>query len=100
MPQLPTPAMTTHRAIDLSDEHKAFIASMTDNEFRRWLFANVDFLACQCGTKGSMVSERIVVTKEASCGLPVSVASRFYLAREYYRTTTYRRIFAEQEVVA
>lgn len=95
-----TPTTTPPRTIDLSDEHKAFLATMTDTEFRRWLYERIDFLACHIDARGSMVASRIVEVMNTCDGMSLSAASRFYLASEHYRTAAYRRLFAETEEIA
>lgn len=90
----PTPAP---RTVDLSDEHKAFLATMTDTEFRRWLYERIDFLACHIDARGSMVASRIVETMDVCSGLSMKASSRIDLARRYYETKAYQRLFAETE---
>lgn len=89
------------RPTQISEEHKASLAAMTDTEFRRWLYERIDFLASHIDPRASMVSSRIVEVMDACDGMTISTASRFYLAGEHYKLQSYRRLFVEtEEVVA
>jgi hypothetical protein len=92
--------MTNHRHIVLSERQKADFAAMTDEEFKKWFYGNIGFIAQYIEPYSVAVPARIVRVTNAIEGKVITTATRLILARGYYATSAYQRLFVEQEVAA